>query len=105
MVLIETEIEIASPPEHVKEVVGSPINRESVSWSVLLMGAQTQFFDFAKLPEWAHGHITSIKPAAQNKSTIEKGDKLTVKLGGTTFNPVVLVRLSPGSPRPLPHNC
>ncbi|KAM0693828.1 hypothetical protein Q7P36_005952 [Cladosporium allicinum] len=68
MVLISTTEEIACSPAHLRKI----------------------FLDFPRLPQWTQGFIRGIEQQNPNKKTIEAGDKLTVKLEGMTFSPVVL---------------
>ncbi|KAK3716795.1 hypothetical protein LTR37_006145 [Vermiconidia calcicola] len=66
---ISRQIEIASSPEHVREV----------------------FLDFGRMSEYTQGFIKSITPAEQKPAKqITKGDKLKVVLEGVTFSPSVL---------------
>lgn len=47
------------------------------------------------MPQWTQGFIKSIEPHAQkDPATLQAGDKLTVRLQGMTFSPVVLVRFT-----------
>jgi hypothetical protein len=50
--------------------------------------------DFKKYPEWEPRFMKSVEPA-EEKSSIEAGDKLNVQLTGMAFTAVVLVRSLP----------
>ena len=50
--------------------------------------------DFAKYPEWEPRSIKSVEPVDKDKSNIEAGDKMNVKLTGMEFTSTVLVRSS-----------
>ncbi|EME76901.1 uncharacterized protein MYCFIDRAFT_43995 [Pseudocercospora fijiensis CIRAD86] len=67
MVLIHTQIEIAAPPEKVRDI----------------------FLDFPKLSEWHKGLFKAIE-YAPGKTTADVGDKLKVIGEGMTFEPIVL---------------
>ena len=85
-----TEIEIASSPAHVRQVVCEYHCHCARLWSSYLTDERHQFLDFAKFPEWSTGPIKSVTPYA-TKSIVEKGDRLKVSLGGATFSGLVLV--------------
>ncbi|KAF2169448.1 hypothetical protein M409DRAFT_52687 [Zasmidium cellare ATCC 36951] len=70
MVLISTQIEIAAPPERVREIL----------------------LDFPRLNEWHQsGHFKSIEIAARKtEGVLSVGDKLKVVMEEMTFTPVIL---------------
>jgi hypothetical protein len=93
MVLISTTEEIACSPAHLRKIVRPPPKtlQHQPSKSLTQTPFTTQFLDFPRIPQWTQGFIRGIEQQTPDKSTIEAGDKLTVKLEGMTFSPVVLV--------------
>ena len=87
--MIQTQIEIASSPAHVKEVVGT---RHILCLEFIDSLSFVQLLDFRRLSEWHSAFVQSISPATSGKTVIEEGDKLNCTVGGFTFTPVVLVR-------------
>lgn len=82
-------IEIAAPPERVREVV-----RYALTILGFLILTMFQLLDFAKMPEWHEGHFKSIVvPSGKNPKDLVVGDKLEVALThGLNFSPVIKVR-------------
>lgn len=83
-------IEIAAPPERVRELV-CPSSLDT-GWHATL--TLKQVLDFSKMPEWHTQHFKSITvPSGKNSRDLVEGDKLHVILTpGLTFSPVILVR-------------
>ncbi|KAL1603541.1 hypothetical protein SLS60_005129 [Paraconiothyrium brasiliense] len=80
-----TPIEIAAPPERVRDVV-----RTTLTISNENVHNKTQFLDFAKLPEWHTGHFKSIvSPAGKLGKELQIGDTIRVDMG-INMNPVVV---------------
>ena len=89
--MIETKIEIASSPEHVREVVCLPKIYINIFFkSTLYTNNITQFLDFPSIPSYHTGTIKSVARADPSKPTIDRGDVLNCEIGGLKFSPTII---------------
>ena len=97
---ISTTIEIASPPDTVRAVVGS-IFPASLSVHDRMLNV-TQFLDWKNYKTWnPNWELTPLEPVDRLPTDLQPGDKMKVDMRGTVFRPVVVVSCFSSSTRPL----